>query len=380
MNLANLETQLIEIRRYLHQYPELSNQEFKTTKFIEDSLQKMEIPIRKTKLPTGVFADIEGTEPGPTVALRADIDALPIEEKSGLSFTSKNKGIMHACGHDFHTAALIGAAFLLKTNQPKLKGNVRLLFQPAEELGGGAKQVLRDGQLDGVEAIIGLHNKPDLPVGTIGIKSGPLMAAVDHFHVVLYGKGSHAGIPQNGKDPIAAAGQLITALQTVVSRNVSPLQSAVLTVTKIQGGNTWNVIPDDVVLEGTIRTFDDSIRREIKERFYTIVNSIAAGFSQEAEIKWIPGPPPVVNHEAVTDIVRTAALQQSLVVINPESSMAGEDFAYYQEQIPGNFAFFGTNGSEEWHHPSFTLDESAIIKAAYYLFESAKGLLECYNT
>ncbi|MDP4155545.1 MAG: amidohydrolase [Bacillota bacterium] len=376
MNQAELETHLISIRRHLHRHPELSNQEFETTQFIKTWLQEMNIPIRETELATGVFADIEGRKPGPIVALRADIDALPIEEKTGLSFASKYKGIMHACGHDFHTAALIGAAYLLKSKQSELRGTVRLLFQPAEELGGGARLVMKDGQLDGVQAIIGLHNKPDLPVGTIGLKAGPLMAAVDRFHVTLYGKGSHAGIPQNGCDPIAAAGQLITALQTVVSRNISPLKSAVLSVTKIQGGSTWNVIPDQVVLEGTIRSFDTTIRKEIKERFYTIVNAVAAAFSQEAEIKWFPGPPPVVNHEAVTEITRTAALQQSLVVINPESSMAGEDFAYYQEQIPGNFAFFGTSGSEEWHHPAFTLDESAIIKAAFYLYESAKRILE----
>lgn len=376
MNQAELETHLIAIRRHLHQHPELSNQEFETTKFIGKWLREMDIPIRKTELATGVFADIEGRKSGPIVALRADIDALPIDEKTELSYASKNKGVMHACGHDFHTAALIGAAYLLKSNQSELRGTVRLLFQPAEELGGGARQVMKDGQLEGVEAISGLHNKPDLPVGTIGLKVGPLMAAVDHFHIVLDGKGSHAGIPQNGKDPIAAAGHLITALQTVVSRNVSPLQSAVLSVTKIQGGNTWNVIPDHVVLEGTIRSFDPSIRREMKERFYTIVNAITAAFSQEAVIKWIPGPPPVVNDRAVTDIARTAAEQQSLVIVNPEPSMAGEDFAYYLEQIPGTFAFFGTNGSEEWHHPAFTLDESAILKAAFYLYESAKGLLE----
>lgn len=376
MNQPELETHLISIRRHLHQYPELSQQEFETTKFIKKWLQEQEIESRETNLKTGVFADIKGWKPGITVALRADIDALPIEEKTGLSYASKRKGVMHACGHDFHTAALLGAAYLLKQNQPELSGTVRLLFQPAEEFGGGATHVIADGQLDGVEAIIGLHNKPELPVGTIGLKEGPMMAAVDRFHVTLHGKGSHAAIPQNGKDPIVAAGHLITALQTVVSRNVSPLQSAVVSVTRITGGSTWNVIPAEVELEGTIRTFDTAIREEVKETFNRIVDSIASAFSQEAHVKWVPGPPPLVNYQSITDIARKSATQQSLHVIDPEPSMAGEDFAYYLQQIPGAFAFFGTNGNEEWHHPAFTLDESAIIKAAYFLYESAKELLD----
>ncbi|MGG3470337.1 amidohydrolase [Neobacillus pocheonensis] len=375
MNLEKFEEYLISIRRHLHQYPELSQQEFETTRSIEKWLLELDIPIRKTDLKTGVFADIKGGKPGPIVAVRADIDALPIEEKTGLSYASRKKGIMHACGHDFHTAALIGAAYLLKRHQSELNGTVRLLFQPAEELGGGAKQVIDDGQLAGVRAIIGLHNKPDLPVGTIGLKEGPLMSAVDRFQIVLYGKGSHAGIPHNGKDPIITAVHLITALQTVVSRNVSPLQSAVLSVTKIIGGSTWNVIPEEVKLEGTIRTFDNIIREEVKAKFYTIVEAIAAAFSHEVEIDWFAGPPPLINHKRVTAAAERSAKEQSLNVIHPELSMAGEDFSYYLQEIPGTFAFFGTNGTEEWHHPAFTLDETAIIKAANYLFETSRELL-----
>jgi len=376
MNQQELETYLISIRRHLHQYPELSKEEIETTKSIEKWLKELDISTRNTELETGVFADIKGGKPGPIVALRADIDALPIEEKTGLSYASKIKGVMHACGHDFHTAALIGAAYLLKENQSKLHGTVRLIFQPAEELGGGARYVIKDGQLDGVEAIIGLHNKPDLQVGSIGIKEGPLMAAVDRFHIVLHGKGSHAALPHNGNDPILAAGQLITALQTIVSRNVSPLQSAVVSVTKIIGGSTWNVIPSEVSLEGTIRTFHPIVREEVKTRFYTIVHSIAAAFLQEVEINWFSGPPPLVNHKSVTEIVERAARQQNLDIIHPEPSTAGEDFSYYLQQIPGFFAFFGTNGNEDWHHPEFTVDESALLKAAHFLYGSARELLE----
>ncbi|WP_160719315.1 amidohydrolase [Bacillus sp. USDA818B3_A] len=377
MNQQEFETYLITIRRHLHQYPELSQQEFETTKSIETWLNELDIPTRKTNLETGVFADVLGEKPGPIVALRADIDALPIEEKMGLSFASKIKGVMHACGHDFHTAALIGAAYLLKENQSNFNGTVRLIFQPAEELGGGARYVIEDGQLEGVEAIFGLHNKPELPVGTIGIKEGPLMAAVDRFEIVLHGKGSHAALPQNGNDPIVAAGQLITALQTIVSRNVSPLQSAVVSITKIIGGSTWNVIPGEVSLEGTVRTFDPIIREEVKRRLYTIVETISAAFSQKAEIDWFPGPPPLFNHKSVTEIAEIAARKQSLEITRPQPSMAGEDYSYYLLHIPGTFAFFGTNGNEDWHHPEFTVDESAIVKAAYFLYESATGFLNC---
>lgn len=375
MSQTELELRLISIRRHLHKYPELSEKEFETTQSIEKWLGEAGIKTRQTGLKTGVFADIKGGKSGPVVAIRADIDALPIEEQTGLPYASTIKGVMHACGHDFHTAALIGAGYLLKKEQLELSGTVRLIFQPAEELGGGAEQVIQDGQIDGVKAIIGLHNKPDLPVGTIGLKEGPLMASVDRFHIVLQGKGSHAAMPHNGNDPIASAAQLVTALQTIVSRSISPLANAVVSVTKITGGTTWNVIPGEVTLEGTIRTFDPLIREEIKDKFYTIVNHITAAFSQEATIGWFPGPPALNNHQAVTAIARDTAERQSLQVISPEPTMGGEDFACYLEYVPGTFAFFGTNGNEDWHHPAFTVDEGSLIKAAYFLYESAKRLL-----
>lgn len=377
---SDLNEHLISIRRHLHQYPELSTKEFETTKFIQKRLSEIGINLRKTGLKTGVFAQLQGENSGPTIALRADIDALPIEEQTGLPYTSKIKGLMHACGHDFHTAALIGAASLLKKNQTKLNGNIRFLFQPAEEIGGGAEQVINDGQLEGVEAIIGLHNKPDLPVGTIGLKSGPLMASVDRFHITISGKGSHAAIPQNGKDPILAASQVVTALQSIVSRNISPLESAVVSVTKITGGSTWNVIPGDVILEGTTRTFNHAIREEVKEKVNTIVKNTVLAYSEEARIDWFPGPPPLLNDAGTIEVVREAAQNQGLKVIEPEPTMGGEDFAFYQQHMPGAFAFFGTNGNEDWHHPAFTVDESALIKASYFLYESAVSLLKEIGT
>ncbi|MEM1505468.1 amidohydrolase [Domibacillus sp. 8LH] len=370
-----LEKDLIQIRRHLHQFPELSEKEFETTKFIASQLLKRGIKVRPTVLETGVFADIEGTHPGPTIAIRADIDALPIQEQTNLPYRSRIPGKMHACGHDFHTAAVLGAAYLLKAEQAELRGKIRLIFQPAEEYGAGAQKVLRDGQLKDVDAIIGLHNKPDLPVGTIGIKSGPLMAAVDRFKVVIKGKGAHAALPQNGHDPITASAQLITALQTIVSRSISPLESAVVSVTRIEGGNTWNVLPETVTVEGTIRTFDPEIRTQVKERFYAITEQITGAFSSEAAIDWFEGPPSLINHAAVAEAAWVAAERYGLKVMEPELSTAGEDFAYYLQHTPGVFAFFGTNGDEDWHHPSFTVDETALIEAAYFLYHSAKELL-----
>jgi amidohydrolase len=372
---SDLHESLIAIRRHLHQYPELSSQEYETTKFIQKRLEDIGITTRKTNMKTGVFAQLQGRTSGPTIALRADIDALPIEEQTGLPYASQNRGVMHACGHDFHTAALIGAAALLKKNRKKLRGNIRFLFQPAEEIGGGAEQVIHDGQLEGVEAIIGLHNKPDLPVGTIGVKDGALMASVDRFHITVAGKGSHAAIPQNGKDPILAASQIVSALQSIVSRSISPLESAVVSVTRITGGSTWNVIPEEVILEGTTRTFHAQIRENIKGRINTIVENTVRAYSGEAIVDWFPGPPPLINDPETIAIVSDAAKKQGLKVVEAQPTMGGEDFAFYQQQIPGAFVFFGTNGNEDWHHPAFTVDESALINASYFLYESALSLI-----
>lgn len=212
----------------------------------------------------------------------------------------------------------------MKENQDSLKGKIRLLFQPAEEAGAGATKVIEDGQLDGIDAVIGLHNKPDIAVGTVGLKTGPLMAAVDRFKVEIEGKGAHAALPHNGFDPIIGASQLIVALQTIVSRNVNPLQSAILTVGKINGGSTWNVIPDTVVIEGTVRTFDSEVRNQVKQRFFAVTEQISAAFSLKANVKWHSGPPPLCNDEAITGLVRDAAHKAKLQVIDPAPSTAGK--------------------------------------------------------
>ncbi|WP_134684121.1 M20 peptidase aminoacylase family protein [Brevibacillus migulae] len=371
-----LETRLITIRRHLHQYPEVANEEFETTKAIRGWLEEAGIRIVNLSLPTGVVAEVGGKHGGPIIALRADIDALPIHEETGLPYASRIFGNMHACGHDFHTSVILGAAFLLKQQEDTLPGTVRFLFQPAEEKGTGASLLIDHGALEGVQAIFGLHNKPDLEVGTIGIKPGALMASVDGFEIIVEGLGTHAAIPHTGIDPIVAASQMVTALQSIVSRNISPLEQAVVSVTTFHGGTTWNVIPHKVVLEGTVRTFHEEVRSFIPKRLQTIIEGVAEAYNARVSLRWFKGPPSVQNDPELTELSIETAKKVGLQVVVPEPSLAGEDFAFYQEKIPGSFVFIGTSGREEWHHPGFTVDERALLISAHYFAELAIRALE----
>ncbi|HEY2494538.1 MAG TPA: amidohydrolase [Paenibacillus sp.] len=361
-----LEQQLIEIRRHLHLNPELSHEEFETTESIRGWLEEAGIKIADYSLATGIIAEVGGHHGGPIVAVRADIDALPIQEETGLPYASLIPGKMHACGHDFHTAAILGAALLLKQREQELKGTVRFIFQPAEEKAKGAKLVIHSGALEGVQAIFGMHNKPDLPVGTIGIKSGALMAAADGFVIEVKGVGTHAAVPEAGIDAIVTASHIVTALQSIVSRNVSSLQSAVISVTRIHSGTAWNVISDKAILDGTIRTFDDKVRSHVLERFKQVVDGVAAAYGATASVKWIAGPPSVHNDSSLERLTIEAANSVGLDVVAVAPSPAGEDFAFYQKEIPGFFVFMGTSGPREWHHPAFDIDERALLISAQY--------------
>ncbi|MBB1535400.1 amidohydrolase [Leptotrichia sp.] len=364
---------LIDDRHFLHMNPELSGEEFATTEFIKEKLKEHNIKIIETNLKNGVVAEIgQGDK---VVALRADIDALPIEEESGVAYHSKVKGKMHACGHDFHTISLIGAAILLKENEDELKGKVRLIFQPEEEINSGAVKMIEENVLEGVSCIIGFHNKPDIPVGFIGIKEGPLMAGVEQFEVEIRGVGTHAAAPHNGNDPIVTASQIITGLQSIVSRHISPLETAVVSVTKIEAGKTWNIIPDRVKLEGTIRTFSEKVREETKKLFEQIIKNYSAAVNQEAEIKWISDGSPVDNNEKMAEILKKE-ISKFAKVIEPEIMMGGDDFARYQEKVPGLYAFIGTGCPYEWHHPSFLIDDKALPYAINYFITGAKAMLE----
>jgi amidohydrolase len=368
--------QLVTVRRELHQHPELSMEEYETTRRIRAWLEEAGLKLLDLSLPTGVIAEVEGSAPGPTVALRADIDALPVTEETGLPFASLEPGKMHACGHDFHTASMIGAAILLHRNRESLRGRVRIIFQPAEETAVGARAIIEAGALDGVDAILGMHNKPELPVGTVGIREGALMASVDRFEIRVTGKGGHGAIPDAATDPIVAASSIVTALQTVVSRNLSPLDNAVVSVCRFQAGATWNVIPDYAELEGTVRTFQAEARKKIPERIRQLAENIAAGYGATAELRWTAGLPAVNNEASMAKLMKKAAEELGLEVVEAKPTTAGEDFSLYQERVPGCFIWMGTGGTEEWHHPRFTLNEDALPISAALFAHAARLALD----
>ena len=357
---------LIEYRRKLHENPELSMKEYETTKLIRKWLEEENIKILDIPLKVGVVAEIKGDLEGKTIALRCDIDALPILEQTNLDFKSKNLGVMHACGHDFHTASILGAAILINKNKSKLHGNVRIIFQPAEETSSGANLIIESGALQGVEAIFGMHNKPDLPVGTIGVKSGSLMASVDRFEIDVIGAGGHAGIPNKVIDPIVIGSQIVSSIQSIVSRNLNPFNNAVISITRFTSGNTWNVIPEKAELEGTVRTFQKEVRKTIPELMERTAKGIAEGLGAQINFRWYPYIPSVNNDERFLNIVTEAAIELDYNVVEAKPSAGGEDFALYQEKIPGFFVWMGVDGEKDWHHPEYKLNEDALIVAAKY--------------
>ena len=361
-------------RRHLHMYPEVSGTEVETTRYIRKALEAMGIKCWDLQSKTGVVAEI-GNGDGPTLALRADIDALPIVEQTGLNYASKNEGAMHACGHDFHTASLLGAVQVLKAQEDKLQGKVRFIFQPAEESNQGARALISEGVLEGVDAIIGFHNKPELPVGTIGVKEGPLMAAVGQFKAEITGVGTHAAAPHNGNDPIVTACQVIANAQAIVARHTSPLEPVVLSVSHIEAGNTWNVIPEKVFFEGTIRTFNKEVERKMTEQFEKMIVQTADVYGQKGSIEWILTPPVVHNDAAVTKVVKSVT-EKFATVVTPEVTLGAEDFANYMEHVPGCFVFIGTGCPREWHHPAFLVDDAALPFAIQYFVDNTNALLE----
>ena len=361
-------------RRHLHMYPEVSGTEVETTRYIREALEAMGLTCWDLKSKTGVVAEI-GNDNGPTLALRADIDALPIVEQTGLDYASKNEGAMHACGHDFHTASLLGAVQVLKEQEASLQGKVRFIFQPAEESNQGARALISEGVLEGVDAIIGFHNKPELPVGTIGVKEGPLMAAVGQFKAEITGVGTHAAAPHNGNDPIVTACQVIANAQAIVARHTSPLEPVVLSVSHIEAGNTWNVIPEKVFFEGTIRTFNKEVERQMTEQFEKMIVQTADVYGQKGSIEWILTPPVVHNNAAVTKVVKSVT-EKFATVVTPEVTLGAEDFANYMEHVPGCFVFIGTGCPHEWHHPAFLVDDTALPFAIQYFVDNTNALLE----
>jgi len=365
---------LIQWRRDFHQYPELGFEEHRTSSIISETLISFGMSPKTGVGKTGVTADLNFGE-GPTIALRADMDALPMQETSGLSFSSKHDGVMHACGHDGHMAMLLGAAKILSQMDKELTGTIRFIFQPAEEGEGGARYMIEDGCLEGVDEIYGIHVWNYQPVGEVGTKEGPILAAADLFDIIIKGVGGHGATPQGTVDAVIVAAHLIQALQTIVSRNTNPLESTVITIGEINGGHNFNIIADKVRLAGTTRAYTKENRSMIQRRMQEIIDGIAKSFGAEITFNYTDGYPPTINHAGpVKKVLQAAGKVVGPGAGEPYLSMGGEDFSYYLQKVPGCFFFVGSapDGQRQFstpHHCShFNMDESALsVGTSVYL-------------
>lgn len=355
---------LDEIFEYFHKNPELAYEEVKTTNHIRMLLEKRNIEIIDTALKTGLVGIIRGKKEKPVVAIRCDIDALPINEETELEYKSSIDSKMHACGHDFHTTSIIGAAYLLKEKENELEGTVKLLFQPAEESSHGAEEVIKSKVLDDVDAIFGLHVIPNVEVGEIGTIVGHGAAAVDRFLIDVEGVGCHAAHPDEGIDPIVVSCQIVSAFQAIVSRNINPFDQALISVTSIHGGNTWNVIPSSAQLEGTVRTLNPHTREFVSKRMKEVSENVGKAFGANITFQWFPGPPATDNDPEWVDFVRDIAKDEGLKNVKINPSLGGEDFAFYQEKIQGAIASIGIGNTYPLHHPKFAADKKALIPSA----------------
>ena len=365
--IKDIEKNIIDWRRDFHQYPELGFDEHRTSKIIGEALKEMGLAPQMNVGKTGVTADLTFGE-GPTIALRADMDALPMQEASGLDFSSKHDGVMHACGHDGHMAMLLGAAKVLTQNGNSFNGTVRFIFQPAEEGAGGARYMIEDGCLDGVDEIYGIHVWNYQPVGEVGITDGPVLAAADMFEINIKGIGGHGAAPQGTVDAVVVSSHLVQALQTIVSRNTNPLESTVVTIGTINGGHNFNIIADEVTLSGTARAYTEENRNLIKTRMAEIIDGVAKTFGAEISFDYEDGYPPTINHtDPVNKVLKAAERVVGEKAGMPYLSMGGEDFSYYLQKIPGCFFFVGSAPNDQKlfetpHHCShFTMDERALL-------------------
>jgi amidohydrolase len=371
--------EMVSIRRFMHQHPELSFQEYNTAQFIKDFYEKLGITVKGNIGGNGIVARISGKLPGKTVALRADFDALPIQDEKDVPYKSLAPGVMHACGHDGHTATLLVLAKVLNELIDELEGNYVFIHQHAEEYApGGAVTMIEDGCLEGVDVIFGTHLWASEPTGTIQYRTGPIMAAADRFEIHIQGKGGHGAQPHKTKDAIVTASQLVINLQQIVSRKVNPVESAVVTVGSFTAENAFNVIADKAKLIGTVRTFNDEVRQYIEEEIERIIKGTCYLSDSTYSYLFERGYPAVVNHAKETEFLIASAKEVPEVIHIEESElqMGGEDFSYYLKKIPGTFFFTGAKPpsaepSYPHHHPKFDIDEKAMLIAAKTLGTAA---------
>ena len=378
------------LRRDFHMHPELGFREIRTAGIVAKELEALGIEVTKGVGKTGVMGLLEGAKPGPTLMLRFDMDALPITEDTGAEYASQNPGVMHACGHDGHTAIGLTVAKILNAHRDQLAGTIKFCFQPSEEGNngeevGGAEMMMRDGLLDNpkVDMTLALHLWNEEPLGWLGIASGPMMAGGELFTVKVIGKGGHGAIPDRAVDPVVAAAQIVTALQTIVSRNVSPLDTAVVSVTSIHGGTAFNVIPQEATLEGTIRTFDQGVRQMVLERFEQIIHGTAQGLGCQVEINVKQITPVLVNDKMISEKVQATArrlLPESDLRTASHLTMGAEDAAFLLEKVNGCFFFVGSANQErhldyKHHHPRFDFDEEALVRGSALMAAAAVDVL-----
>lgn len=367
------EEDIITFRRELHMNPELSLKEYKTTENIKKRLKDKGIEIVDLGLETGVVGLLKGRKDGPTIALRGDIDALPIQEMRESPYKSTVDGVMHACGHDFHASSVMGAAMILADLKDKIEGNVLFIFQPAEEVNKGAKLMVEKGLLTDVKAdlIFGLHNNPEIPWGKIAIKERGLMAAVDTIKIKVKGKGGHGAIPNATRDPVVAASAMIMSLQSIVSRNVSPLEPGVISIGTVHAGTANNVISELVEMTGTVRSFSREVRELLAKRIKEVLEDVARAYMVEVELDYIFDLPAVFNSKEMTKLAYEAS--KEIVgeenIVDPIPSMGGEDFSIFAEKVPGFFFWLGVGNEKKdmnyvWHNPKFDGDERSIIIAS----------------
>lgn len=377
--------QMINLREAIHMYPEDGFKEFKTSEIIVNELEKLGIKVQKNVAKTGVVGLIEGNYPGKTVLLRADMDALKIQEQADVDYKSKVDGMMHACGHDGHVAGLLGAAMILNELKDKLHGNVKLVFQPAEEKEGGALPMIEEGVLENpkVDVAFGAHLWGYLKEGEVHLKEGPMMAAPDLFNIKVIGKGGHGAVPQASIDPIVITCQIVNALQTIVSRRMNPLDPVVVTCGKIQGGESFNVIPNEVELEGTIRTFNEETRNLVPCIIEDLVKGITTSQGATYEFKYEPHYPALLNDKNMTNFAKKSlekVVGKENVFDLKEPNMGGEDFAYFAQKVPSAFMFIGIADNESepviHHNPYFKWDSKNVGILAQSLSQIALDYLK----